>query len=160
MVPGDSFPDSALAASRRTAMLAFNFITVLSRRFRLSNLTLTYITGPSRATFGFADRLAVGAKVLLGPGTPVNAAGIGVLLVSVVVHFLGAQITARTLYLGRMGFGCIHNPKLCCFLSDRITRPRPRPPWRRSTPCPRRSNAMARARRDRAQCARRKRRRF
>src|SRR6266545_2127240 len=126
MVPGVSFPDSALAASRRTAMLAFNFITVLSRKFRRLNLTLTYITGPSRATFGFADRLAVGAKVLLGPGTPVNAAGIGVLLTSVVVHFLAAQVAARTLDLERRGFGCIHNPKLRCFWLDRITPPRPR----------------------------------
>src|SRR5438105_212683 len=109
MVGVDCFPANAVAAaSMTTAILNFIFITFLSLPTRLWNLSLTYITGAPGATVSFTDRLAVRAEVLLRFRAPVNAAGILVLRLAVIIHFLATHVAAGNLnFLRRLG--SIHN---------------------------------------------------
>src|SRR2546421_15769 len=88
----------------RTAMLNFIFITILS----FTNSMLTYITRPSRATVGFTDRLAVRAEVLLRLRAPVNAAGVFVLLLPLVIHFLATHVAAGNFRFGSGSFRRFH----------------------------------------------------
>src|SRR5438128_11380908 len=109
MVVGDGFAASAVAAaSRKTAMIGFIFITLSFPYIPTLKSALTYITGSSGATVGFTRRLAVRAEVLVGLRAPVSVAGKFVVRVPLVVHFLAAQIAAGNLEVGRRGSG-LHN---------------------------------------------------
>src|ERR1044071_1264315 len=83
---------AVVAASASTAIL--NFIFINDPFFRVIKLLSTYITGSAPATIGFACRLAIGPEILVGPRTPVNAAGVFILLLPVIIHFLATEIAA------------------------------------------------------------------
>src|SRR5436853_7532608 len=71
--------------------------------FPLLLTALIYITTASGATLGFPGFLAIGSKGLLGLAAPMDAAGKFVifLAVSLVVHFLVAQMATGCLKSGR-----------------------------------------------------------
>ena len=71
-------------------------------------MILTYITGSAGATLGFPRRFTVRAEVLVGATAPVGSTGEFVLLVSVIEHFLAAQVAAGNIQFGKGVFGGVH----------------------------------------------------
>ena len=88
---------TAIIKMNRLTEREFSIIHCLALLFDTQPLFLPLITAPRGATLTLAAGASIGARVLLSLHAPENAAGEFIIDRALVIHFLTAQVMARTL---------------------------------------------------------------